>query len=221
MPLYRGFFKKGPGEPDPVEPTRRIVRSEPGAKARPSTSPAPAPSAPVPSAPVPSAPAPSASVPSTPAPLAPPSSPPLPSRPAPLAPSAPPIGQAAGSPATESGNVQSGPTVGWLAIVAGPGRGEVLRLTYGINDIGSGAGTRVRLNFGDATIAPDSHAAIIYTTRSRRFYLAQSTASETFLNGQPVHESVELVGGETVRLGQTQLRFVPLCGPGFDWRDGD
>jgi len=214
MPLYRGFFRKGPGAPEPVEPTRRIVRSEPGVKVRPSASPTSAPSASP-------APGPSTPGPSTPAPLAPPSSPPRPSKPVPLTPSPPPISQAEGSPATESGNVQSGPTVGWLAIVAGPGRGEVLRLTYGINDIGSGAGTRVRLNFGDATIAPDSHAAIIYTTRSRRFYLAQSTASETFLNGQPVHESVELVGGETVRLGQTQLRFVPLCGPGFDWRDGD
>ena len=115
----------------------------------------------------------------------------------------------------------AGPVAGWLVIIAGPGRGEVLRLGYGVNDIGSGPDARVRLNFGDATIAPDNHAAIIYTTRSRRFYLAQSIASETWLNGQPVQESVELVGGETVRFGQTQLRFVPLCGPGFDWRDGD
>lgn len=114
----------------------------------------------------------------------------------------------------------AGPIVGWLAIIAGPGRGEVLRLGYGVNDIGSGPGARVRLNFGDVTIAPDNHAAIIYTTRSRRFYLAQSAAAETWLNGQPVHESVELAGGETVRFGQTQLRFVPLCGPDFDWRDG-
>jgi hypothetical protein len=122
---------------------------------------------------------------------------------------------------TEPLNVTAGPVVGWLAIVAGPGRGQALQLSYGVNDIGSGPNARIRLNFGDATIATDNHAAIIYTTRSRRFYLAQSAASETWLNGQPVRESVELMGGETVRFGQTQMRFVPLCGPGFDWRDGD
>ena len=117
-------------------------------------------------------------------------------------------------------NAPSGPVVGWLAIIAGPGRGEILRLGYGINDIGSGPNARIRLNFGDPTIAPENHAAIIYATRSRRFYLAQSAAAETRLNGQPVQESVELTSGDTVGFGQTQLRFVPLCGPDFDWRDG-
>lgn len=198
MPLYRGFFKKGPTTPEPVEPTRRIARSEPAGKARPTGPVAPAPSAPLPSTPSPSAPLPAAP-----------------------SPPAPPTGRTVASPVTESLNALSGPVVGWLAIIAGPGRGEVLRLGYGVNDIGSGPDARVRLNFGDAIIAPDSHAAIIYTTRSRRFYLAQSTASETFLNGQRVRESVELTGGETLRFGQTQMRFVPLCGPGFDWRDSD
>ena len=108
--------------------------------------------------------------------------------------------------------------VGWLAIIAGPGRGTVLPLSYGVNDIGRGAGARVRLDFGDPTIAPENQAAIIYTAGSRRFYL-QSVAAETWLNGQPVSKSAELAGGDILQLGQTRLRFVPLCGPDFDWRD--
>jgi len=194
MPLYRGFFKKGPATPEsPVEPTRRIVRSEPAEMTRPAAaSTAPSPGVPAPPALAPSPPAP------TPAP-----------------------GRIVASSVPEPLNVMAGPVVGWLAIIAGPGRGQVLQLSYGVNDIGSGPNARVRLNFGDAAIAADNHAAIIYTARSRRFYLAQSIASETWLNGQPVRESVELAGGETVRFGQTQVRFVPLCGPGFDWRDGD
>ncbi|MDG4551533.1 MAG: FHA domain-containing protein [Candidatus Contendobacter sp.] len=192
MPLYRGFFKKGPTIPEqPVEPTRRIVRSEPLEKARPTAPAAPPPA--TPPAPPPATPAPPALVP----------------------------GRTVPPSVTEAPSVAAGPVVGWLAIVAGPGRGQTLQLSYGVNDIGSGPHARIRLNFGDPTIAADNHAAIIYTTRSRRFYLAQSAASETWLNGQPVRESVELVGGETVRFGQTQVRFVPLCGPGFDWRDGD
>ncbi|MDS4030154.1 MAG: FHA domain-containing protein [Candidatus Contendobacter sp.] len=189
MPLYRGFFKKGPTIPEqPVEPTRRIVRSEPVEKARPT-----APATPPPAAPAPLVPPPATSAP----------------------------GRTIASSVPEAPNVATGPVVGWLAIVAGPGRGQTLQLSYGVNDIGGGPHARIRLNFGDPTIAADNHAAIIYTARSRRFYLAQSAASETWLNGQPVRESVELVGGETVRFGQTQVRFVPLCGPGFDWRDGD
>lgn len=187
MPLYRGFFnKKDPAIPEPVEPTRRIVRSEPVEKARPTTPPPAAPIAPA----------------------------------APSTGAAPDTGRTTAPPIAEPHHILSGPVVGWLAIIAGPGRGEVLRLGYGVNDIGSGPGARLRLNFGDTAIAPDNHAAIIYTTRSRRFYLAHSAAAETWLNGQPVRESMQLVGGETVRFGQTQLRFVPLCGPDFDWRDG-
>ena len=33
--------------------------------------------------------------------------------------------------------------VGWLAVVEGPGRGEVLALGYGVNDIGRGADARM------------------------------------------------------------------------------
>ncbi|MCK7461532.1 MAG: hypothetical protein MZU84_05455 [Sphingobacterium sp.] len=55
-----------------------------------------------------------------------------------------------------------GPVVGWLAVIAGPGQGEVLPLNYGVNDIGRGAKARVRLDFGDAMIATDNQAAIIY-----------------------------------------------------------
>lgn len=112
-----------------------------------------------------------------------------------------------------------GPIVGWLAVIAGPGRGQVLSLHYGVNDIGRSDQSRVRLDFGDATIVPDNQAAIIYTARSRRFYL-QSMAAEVWLNSQPALGSVELTGGEVLQLGQTSLRFVPLCGPDFDWNDG-
>ncbi len=179
MPLYRGFFKKGPVPPlsEAIEPTRRIIRPDPAAKAPP---------------------------------IAPPVPPPVPS---------PPVEPAAAKPASDAFSALTSPVVGWLVVIAGPGRGTVLQLGYGINDIGSGAGARIRLNFGDPTIAEDSHAAIIYTTRSRRFYLAQSAAAETWLNDHPVRESVELKGSETLRFGQTQLRFTPFCSPDFDWRD--
>ena len=112
------------------------------------------------------------------------------------------------------------PVVGWLAIIAGPGRGTVLPLSYGVNDIGRGAGAKVQLDFGDTAIALENQAAIIYTAGSRHFYL-QSVTAETRHNGQPASSSVALTSGDLLQLGQTRLRFVSLCGPDFDWRDND
>lgn len=200
MPLYRGFFKKGPTTPtlEPVDPTRRIVRPDPAAKARPASPPA----APAPAAPAPTAPAPSTE---------------------PVAPSFPGPASPSGSTASVAVAAPTAPVLvaGWLAIISGPGRGQVLTLGYGINDIGSGPGARIRLDFGDTALATDNHAAIIYTTRSRRFYLACSAFREVWLNDAPAPNSAELTGGETIRLGQTRLRFFRLCGPDFDWRDSD
>ena len=170
MPLYRGgFFKKGPSESPPVEPTRRVARSEAVVKPRP----------------------------------------------------APVGGRAITAPAKPARDLAPSQVVGWLAVVEGPGRGEVMTLGYGVNDIGRGADARVRLDFGDVAIDLRSQAAIIYTARSRRFYL-QAIAPGNWVDGCPVvGKSVELTGGETLRMGQTRLRFVALCGSGFDWREGE
>lgn len=115
-------------------------------------------------------------------------------------------------------DLQSGAVVGWLVVISGPGRGQILTLHYGVNDIGRGDKARIRLNFGDTFIAVENQAAIIYTARSRRFYF-QGITAETWLDERPAQGLIELVGGETLQLGQTRLRFVPLCGLDFDWRD--
>ena len=220
MPRYRGLF--GWGSPPPTEdPTRRIVR--PGA-GQPDMKPPVITDSPPATEGRDGATTPTAStggvtrriVRSEPAPAI---KPPAESAPKPAArpPATAPTGGATRDPLVN-------PVVGWLAVIAGSGVGEILPLGYGVNDIGQGTAVRVRLDFGDETITGGDqsitiYAAIIYTARTRRFYL-QSVAAETGLNGRPVRGSVELTGGETLQLGQTRLRFVPLCGPDFDWRDG-
>ena len=206
MPLYRGFFKKGPPTPplEPVDPTRRIVRPDAVIKTR------PAPSSGEVATPTPPA---SPSKPQEPTTVLTPAPTPVPVPvPGPVPASVPPVAPAEVTPTLVSG---------WLVVTAGPGRGQVLTLGYGINDIGSGPGARIRLNFGDPDIVPDNHAAILYTTRSRRFYLSCSAFREVWLNTAPAVDSTELTGGEMLRLGQTRMRFVRLCGPDFDWRDNE
>lgn len=114
------------------------------------------------------------------------------------------------------------PVVGWLVVVAGPGRGNALTLGYGLNGIGRGPRARIQVDFGDLEISREQHAVITYDPRGRRFYLQHGGgANLTYLNQQPVLMPTELKGDEVIFIGQTQLRFVPLCGADFDWQDGE
>ncbi len=59
---------------------------------------------------------------------------------------------------------------------------------------------------------------LTYDPRGRKFYLQHGGgANLTYLGDVPVLQPAEIKGGETISLGNTKLRFVPLCGSDFDW----
>lgn len=133
-------------------------------------------------------------------------------------------------PNTESAQPEAGtpaqaaepddPVVGWLVVLAGPGRGQACRLGYGQNSIGRERGERVCLDFGDATLSRQKHCFIIYEPRKREYILRPGDgANLTYLNGDLVSEPRPLKAADLIELGQTTLRFVPFCGPEFDWQD--
>ena len=127
------------------------------------------------------------------------------------------IGQSV-SRAGEIAEAAPDPVVGWVVVVDGPGKGSTITLGYGENDIGRGATSRVRLDFGDEEIGNLSHAVIAYDPFGRRFALfCQRDGFTVTLDGEIVSGERELAGGETMGLGGTKLRFVPLCGPHFAW----
>ena len=137
-----------------------------------------------------------------------------------ITPSSRPSSGSAGedAPAEESG--EHDPVVGWLVILAGPGRGNAVRLGYGQNSIGRDRDERVRLDFGDASISRKKHCFIIYEPRKRQYILRPGdSANLAYLNGELVSESRTLADRDQLELGKTTLRFVPLCGPDFDWQD--
>lgn len=112
------------------------------------------------------------------------------------------------------------PIVGWLVVVTGTGRGHALPLGYGMNEIGRHPEQRVPLVFGDLGISEHRHAILTYDPRGRKYYLQHGESKNlTYLNGQPVLIPTELHGDEHIELGQTTLRFMPLCGQDFDWQD--
>ncbi|WP_254695677.1 FHA domain-containing protein [Leisingera sp. NJS204] len=108
--------------------------------------------------------------------------------------------------------------VGWLAIVQGPGRGAAFTLFSGVTVIGRGADQTVRLDFGDNSISRDNHAAIAYDPEQKAFYIGHGgKANLVRRNNRPVLSTETLAAGDVIRIGETTLRFVPLCGADFGW----
>ena len=120
----------------------------------------------------------------------------------------------------DADNAMDDPVVGWLVIIGGPGKGKALNLGYGVNSLGRSETDRVKLDFGDKRISQSKHACITYDPRGRQFYLQHESGKNlTYLNDKPVLAPVELPGLSHINLGDTELRFVPLCGDNFDWQE--
>jgi hypothetical protein len=125
------------------------------------------------------------------------------------------------APTTEHGETMSDdPPVGVLVVVSGPGKGQLRTFGYGTNSMGRDVGERVRIDFGDERISRKGHAIITYDERGRRFYLQHGGGPSLTYHGEtPVLEPVDLVDGDRITLGDTQLLFRSLVGDDFDWTE--
>ncbi len=115
------------------------------------------------------------------------------------------------------------PPVGWLVIVGGPGKGSFVKLGVGANAIGrkNSDENRVVLDYGDKTISRVRHCVVAYDQENRKFFLQHDRGTHlVYIGSEPVLSVQELKPGMHIRIGRTDLRFVPVCGPDFDW-DGD
>ena len=129
-------------------------------------------------------------------------------------------GQESGRGGRAEDDPMADPPVGWLAIVDGPGKGRVATLGIGVNSIGRDSAERVSLDHGDAMISRTNHAAITYDPRGRKFYVQHGGGTNlTYVDDEPVLAPRELEPLAHVQMGNTVLRFVPLCGAGFAWDD--
>ena len=119
--------------------------------------------------------------------------------------------------ASEKGPVVTFP-VGWMLVVSGPGRGACFTLRPGVSQIGRGDDQAVQLDFGDNGISRQNHAAIAFDPEENKFYLGHGGKSNLVrLNGRPVLSTEEIKDKDLVRIGETTLRFVALCGEEFSW----
>ncbi len=112
------------------------------------------------------------------------------------------------------------PPAGWLVVIRGPGMGSVVTIGIGSNSIGRDASERISLDFGDETISREGHAIVTYDPRGKKFYIQHGGGKNlTYLNNEPVLAPAELEAGAEIVIGETALRFMPLCGPDFNWED--
>ena len=112
--------------------------------------------------------------------------------------------------------------VGWLVIVAGPGRGHAFTLSPGVSQIGRGEDQTIRLDFGDTAISRSNHAAVAYDPEEGAFYLGHGgKANMVRLNNRPVLSTEPMSHGALIRIGETTLRFAAFCDNEFNWhQDG-
>lgn len=112
------------------------------------------------------------------------------------------------------------PPVGWLVLVGGPGKGQFVKLGVGANAIGRKTcdENRVVLDYGDKTISRIRHCVVSYDQENRKFFLHHDRGTHlVYIGNEPVLSVQELQPGMHIRIGRTDLRFVPVCGPDFDW----
>ncbi len=112
--------------------------------------------------------------------------------------------------------------VGWIVVTDGPGQGATFTLFEGVSQIGRGEDQAIRLDFGDTSISRSNHAAVAYDREQKTFYLGHGgKANLVRMNGRPVLSTEILSSGDRIRIGETSLRFIGLCGPDFDWAGGN
>ena len=128
-------------------------------------------------------------------------------------------------PLSPSANVENAeqmedPVVGWLVVVKGPGRGQAVRIGSEWNSIGRDPDQRICLNFGDTHISRRNHAKLNYEPIARKFSITLGDGiNSTYVRGENLLGPTELKANDRIRIGETELMFVPFCGENFDWNN--
>ncbi|WP_237072482.1 FHA domain-containing protein [Pseudaestuariivita rosea] len=110
--------------------------------------------------------------------------------------------------------------VGWIIVLKGPGRGHSMSLQAGVSQMGRGEDQAVQLDFGDMSISRENHASIAYDDEQRKFFIGHGGKSNLVrLNEKPVLSTEDLYHGDLIRIGETTLLFLALCGENFSWSE--
>lgn len=111
------------------------------------------------------------------------------------------------------------PIVGWLVCVSGPNRGRDYRLHSGTNFIGSSKEMDICIE-NDNTISRRKAASVSYDDIGKVFFIQKGEGRNLiYLNGAAVRSDADLAIYDRIRIGSTELIFVPLCCDKFTWQE--
>ncbi|HZW26238.1 MAG TPA: FHA domain-containing protein [Gallionella sp.] len=109
------------------------------------------------------------------------------------------------------------PVTGWLVCTKGKDCGKDFRIVSGWNGIGRDPSMAICIP-SDESISRQDHAKILYESKKRTFHLAAGDGrNAVYLNGDVLLQPAQLKYSDVIELGNTQLRFIPLCGEQFVW----
>ena len=147
---------------------------------------------------------------------------------APVAPAAPiaAVAPVSASPVTQKPQVTVAPQtakpaktkpVAFLVCIAGNNLGDSYSVADGRNYIASGADADVRLD-KDTSVSAECHAVVTYNSSNNKFTLSAGTGRGiTYLNGEQIDVSSDLNADDRIKVGSSELLFIPVCTDKFKW----
>ena len=108
--------------------------------------------------------------------------------------------------------------VGWITVIAGPGRGHFAAVYHGMNSLGRDSTNRIAMPWGDDEISRREHCYITFDDEGGAFWIQHGGKSNLVrVNDAPVLAPTQISSGDTIRIGQSKIRFVALCDESFNW----
>lgn len=109
---------------------------------------------------------------------------------------------------------------GWLVIVSDQGKGEFFPLAFGMNTLGRDQKNHVCIENGDNSISREKHAQIIYDYQNNIFFVKHGEGQYlSYLNDEVLLEAKQFKANDRLRVGSTDLIFIPLCSDKFTWEE--
>ncbi len=144
----------------------------------------------------------------------------------PAPPAAPAAPVAAVAPVTEKPHVTVAPQtakpaktkpVAFMVCISGANLGDSFTVAEGRNYIASGTDADIRLD-KDSSVSAECHAVVTYNPSSNKFTLSAGTGRGiTYLNGDQVDVSSDLSDNDRIKVGSSELLFIPVCTDKFKW----
>lgn len=107
--------------------------------------------------------------------------------------------------------------VAFMVCVAGGNLGDSYTVADGRNYIAGGTDADIRLD-KDPSVSSECHAVVTYNSSNNKFTLSAGTGRGiTYLNGNQIDVSADLNADDRIKVGSSELLFIPVCSDKFKW----